>query len=62
MDGTWTALSYNNIVDPQWQCIGMEAGSSEFAMEVNAADVAALQSTGMVISGCWLTVTKVAIK
>ncbi|MGN0213623.1 MAG: hypothetical protein ACI4AH_02305 [Muribaculaceae bacterium] len=62
MDGTWTALSYNNIVDPQWQCIGMEAGSTEFSMEVNSADVTALKASGMVISGCWLTVTKVAIK
>ncbi|MGN0206141.1 MAG: hypothetical protein ACI4BC_02755 [Muribaculaceae bacterium] len=62
MDGSWTPLSYNYIVDPDWQCIGMAADSSEFAMEVTAADVAALQSSGMVISGCWLTVTKVAIK
>ena len=62
MDGTWTPLSYNYIVDPQYQCIGMETGSSEFALEVTSADVAALQSSGMVISGCYLTVTKVAIK
>ncbi|MGM9804111.1 MAG: hypothetical protein ACI308_08045 [Muribaculaceae bacterium] len=62
MDGTWTALSYNNIVDPQWQCISMAEGSTEFAMEVTAADVTALKASGMVISGCWLTVTKVAIK
>ncbi len=62
MDGSWTALSYNNIVDPQWQCIGMAADSSEFAMEVNAADVTALKSTGMVLNGCWLTVSKIAIK
>lgn len=62
MDGGWTALSYAFTVDPTYQCIPMTEGSTEFSMEVNAADVTALQSSGMVISGCWLTVTKVAIK
>lgn len=62
MDGSWTALSYAYTVDPTYQCIPMTAGTTEFSMEVSAADVTALQSSGMVISGCWITITKVAIK
>ena len=62
MDGSWNALSYNYIVDPTYQCIGMEAGSSHYSMEVTAADVAAIQASGLVVSVCWLTVTKVSIK
>lgn len=60
MDGNWTPLSAANAAN-EWACIGLD-GSGSYEMPLSADDVAALKSSGMILSGQHVTITAVAIK
>jgi hypothetical protein len=62
MDGWWVPLSYNTAVDPTYQCVPLEEGSTQMIQELNADDVARLQERGMVICGCYCTIKSISIK
>ena len=60
MDGNWTPLSAANAAH-EWACIGLD-DSGSYEMPLSADDVAALKSSGMILSGQHVTITAVAIK
>lgn len=58
MDGSWTPLTAP--VTNAYDCVELAAGTSSYEVILNAADAAALTSSGIVISGYNVTVTKIA--
>jgi hypothetical protein len=56
MDGNWTALTSPTV--NAWGCIDFTRDATSYTFAINYADVAALQSTGMVISGYAATITR----
>jgi hypothetical protein len=63
MDGWWsTALSYNTMVDPTYQCVPLEEGSTQMVQELNAADVELLKERGLVVCGCYVTIKSICLK
>lgn len=59
-DGTWTNLE---MVDksPYWEGVDAAEGSTSYTFSLNAEQLAAVQSTGMVIAGQNLILTKLTI-
>ena len=61
MDSSWNALTSYADVDNGWGCIPLEAGTNSYSFTLNAADVEALKSGGMVISGYGITYTMITL-
>lgn len=58
MDGSWTPITAP--VTNDYDCVELAAGTSSYEVILNAADAAALTSSGILISGYNVTVTKIA--
>lgn len=61
MDSDWNSLSYNKKIDQMYGNIPLSKSSTSISVSLSASDITALQTGGMVLSGCWITLTKVAI-
>lgn len=61
MDGGWNTLTSYADRDNGWGCIDTSAGDTYTTITLNAADVAAIKSSGMILSGYGITYTKVAL-
>ncbi len=59
MDGNWTALA--SPVTNEWDAVELAAGTSSYEVTLNAADASALTSSGMIVAGFNVTVTKIAL-
>ena len=58
MDGSWIPMTSPTEYRNAWDCIDMPAGATSYTFVVNYADLAKLQSSGMVLSGYALTLTR----
>lgn len=61
MDSSWTALTSYADEDNGWGCIALNAGTTSHDIVLNEADVEALTSSGMIISGYGIIVTSLQI-
>lgn len=61
MDGNWTTLTSYQERDNGWGCIELAAGAAYCDIVLNEDDAAAINGSGIIVSGYGVTVTKVSL-